>query len=235
MPSGTRSEALDSEVLPKLKASGVNAIICAPESGSVETLKAIKKKINPQRMLKSMRQAVKAGITVRANIIFGFPHQAWPEVFATFRFLFGMIVRGAHDVLIFPFVPYPGSELFNDLLKSGKLTRESESYSSFFSGNIYNNIPGVISWSNHLSARTLKLLSIGGMAIFYGLQFLLRLWRDFMVLHKLVRGTPATAFERMPATLLRRKFLGKRFCREPKTLRRQRGITAQVALRGRAG
>ena len=90
MPSGTRSEVLDKEVLTLLKRSGVNSLIYAPESGSKSTLKDIKKKVKPERMLRSMRMAVNAGITVRANIIFGFPDQTWKEALGTFRFIWGM-------------------------------------------------------------------------------------------------------------------------------------------------
>ena len=57
LPSGTRSEALDEEVLPYLHKSGCRNLSYAPESGSPRVLKRIKKKVEPKRMIKSMRTA----------------------------------------------------------------------------------------------------------------------------------------------------------------------------------
>ena len=45
LPSGTRSEVLDAEVLELLKITGCNYLVYAPESGSVKTLKELKNKV----------------------------------------------------------------------------------------------------------------------------------------------------------------------------------------------
>ena len=44
LPSGTRSEAIDGEVAPLLKQAGCRNLSYAPESGSPEILKLVKKK-----------------------------------------------------------------------------------------------------------------------------------------------------------------------------------------------
>src|SRR5439155_11432417 len=49
LPTGTRSEALDGEVLSALHRTGCRNICYAPESGSAQTLARIKKKIKPER------------------------------------------------------------------------------------------------------------------------------------------------------------------------------------------
>ena len=46
LPSGTRSEVLDEEVLGLLKRTGCDYLVYAPESGSVDTLVKIKKQIS---------------------------------------------------------------------------------------------------------------------------------------------------------------------------------------------
>jgi radical SAM superfamily enzyme YgiQ (UPF0313 family) len=61
LPSGTRSEALDAEVLDRLYRSGCYELTYAPESGSPETLKRIKKQVKLPKMLASMRAASKRG------------------------------------------------------------------------------------------------------------------------------------------------------------------------------
>ena len=55
LPSGTRSEAIDEEVSQLLYESGCRNLSYAPESGSEERLKEIKKKVDLKRMIVSMR------------------------------------------------------------------------------------------------------------------------------------------------------------------------------------
>src|SRR5690606_7555506 len=69
MPSGTRSEALDQEVLSLLYQSGCTKLTYAPETGSERVAQLIKKRVNLNNMLKSMRTAVKEGIIVKANMV----------------------------------------------------------------------------------------------------------------------------------------------------------------------
>ena len=58
-----------------LAAVNPNEVLAAQAMGftKFETLRLIKKKIKKDRMLRSMRTAVKAGCNVKANFIFGFP------------------------------------------------------------------------------------------------------------------------------------------------------------------
>ena len=57
LPSGTRSEVLDEEVLALLKKSGCEYLAYAPESGSQRTLEIIKKQVHLDRMVESIRTA----------------------------------------------------------------------------------------------------------------------------------------------------------------------------------
>ena len=86
LPSGTRSEALDAETLSYLKRSGCNYLVYAPESGSPETLKKIKKRINLERLTQSVIEAKQQGIIVRTNLIIGFPDERRSNVFETIRY-----------------------------------------------------------------------------------------------------------------------------------------------------
>jgi anaerobic magnesium-protoporphyrin IX monomethyl ester cyclase len=131
LPSGTRSEALDKEVLSNLYRSGCRKISYAPESGSRKTLERIKKKVDLRRMLRSMAAAVDVGILVRAHIIFGFPGQGHREIRESIYFIIRMAWVGIHDVSVYLFVPYPGSELFQDLQASGKIPKGGLVYKKF--------------------------------------------------------------------------------------------------------
>ena len=209
LPSGTRSEALDGEVLEALKASGCHSLTYAPESGSPATLKRIKKKVKLTKMLESMHCAVKQGIWVKSNMIVGFPGQTKKEVWESFAFMVKMAWVGVQDVAVFPFVPYPGSELFNQLLDEGRIDRDDPDYENFLSGNVYNEVSGMLSWSEHLTDRQIKFLTVGGMAWFYGWQFLLRPWRFLGTVRRLVSGEPYTMFDKAIDGLLR-NFVTKR-------------------------
>ena len=88
LPSGTRSEALDKEVLTYLYESGCRNLSYAPESGSPRVLKRIKKKVETDRMIESMRTAVACGLNVKANIIFGFPDETHADIWRSLFFIF---------------------------------------------------------------------------------------------------------------------------------------------------
>ncbi len=76
LPSGTRSEAIDGEVSRLLYESGCRNMSYAPESGSPEVLKRIKKVVKLDRLEKSVRGAVNSKLNVKLNIIMGFPNES---------------------------------------------------------------------------------------------------------------------------------------------------------------
>jgi radical SAM superfamily enzyme YgiQ (UPF0313 family) len=171
IPSGTRSEALDEEVLQLLVASGCTNLTYAPESGDAETLRLIKKKIKPERMLSSMRAAVKAGCNVKANLIFGFPSDTTRSILNTFGFLARMAWLGVHDISIAPLRPYPGSEIFRALQEKGTLPKrlDDDYYMSLALGT--ENLPGtmgpVVSYTEHIPAVRLERLRVMALAWFF--------------------------------------------------------------------
>jgi len=126
LPSGTRSEVLDKEVLQLLSQTGCNYLVYAPESASPETLVQIKKKINLSQMEESILEAVRQKIIVRANLIIGFPHETWTDIFKTLAFGIKMSIRGVDEVPIFIFSPYPGTEIFHQLYNDEKLKVEDD-------------------------------------------------------------------------------------------------------------
>ncbi len=108
LPSGTRSEAIDGEVSRLLYESGCRNMSYAPESGSPEVLKRIKKVVKLDWLEKSVRGAVNSKLNVKLNIIMGFPNESRKELRQTISFLFRMGLAGVHDMSISIFSPYPG-------------------------------------------------------------------------------------------------------------------------------
>src|SRR5262249_30130767 len=100
LPSGTRSEALDAEVHGLLKKTGCNYLVYAPESGSPETMKKIKKRVKLEKVTESVIEAKRQGIVVRTNLIIGFPHETRANVFETIRFGLYLAFKGVDEVTI---------------------------------------------------------------------------------------------------------------------------------------
>jgi radical SAM superfamily enzyme YgiQ (UPF0313 family) len=197
LPSGTRSEALDAEVLQAMAASGCEAIVYAPESGSPRTLARMKKKVKPERMLVSMRAAVRAGMHVRAHFIMGTPGQTWGEVAETFLFIAKMAWVGVHDAISYFFYPYPGSEIFRDLVVRGKIDPHAPEYDELLAGACFTDFKAIRSWSEYFSPGTLRLICFASMLHFYVLSFLFWPLRAVQASWRIVRGRPFTWIERV--------------------------------------
>ena len=119
LPSGTRSEALDDEVIPLLYKSGCTNLNYAPESGSDEIIKAIKKKISKKKILATIKLALKNKLHVRAFLIFGFPPETIKTCIESTLFSLKLSLLRIHEITFFNFTPYPGSEFFRELEKKG--------------------------------------------------------------------------------------------------------------------
>jgi radical SAM superfamily enzyme YgiQ (UPF0313 family) len=194
LPSGTRSEALSLEVIQLLKASGCQKLTYAPETGSDRLLNKIKKKVNLEHMLFSMSSAAREGIIVKANIVFGFPDQTYKDLIYDFMLLFKLAMIGIHDVTCFAFSPYPGSELFLQLENEGKIKRDAN-YNRFLSANVYNSPLNMKSWNKKIPSILLPLLTLGGMSLFYILQFLIRPNRFLKLITNFIHNTPETMLD----------------------------------------
>lgn len=122
VPQGTRSEILDEETLSLLKKTGCHYLVYAPESGSEPVLKKIRKQVKLPNLVKSVMEARRQGLVLRINLIIGFPGETRMDVLRTAWFGLKMAASGVDETSTNIFSPYPGSELFNDLTQSGRLT-----------------------------------------------------------------------------------------------------------------
>ena len=189
LPSGTRSEALDAEITGLLYKSGCRYANYAPESGSERTLVSIKKKIKKGRMLESMRAGVKNGLNIKANMIFGFPDESLHDIWKNYIFLGQMALAGINDVSVFPFSPYPGSELFRQLQTQGHVSLDDK---YFYSLSQYTDSKYIKSYCDKIGPNALRALCLGGMAFFYAISFTIRPWRFVRLLRDVLRMQPQT-------------------------------------------
>ncbi len=172
LPSGTRSEAIDAEVTRLLYESGCRNMTYAPESGSPALLKRIKKKVDLGNMQESIRAALRNGINLKLNIIFGLPGETRCELWETMRFVAKMGWIGVHDTSISMFSPYPGSALYADLRKEGKIPELSTEY--YLSLGMYKDFTQCTSYAAGIGALELAISRLFGLSLFYAIQYLRR-------------------------------------------------------------
>ena len=186
LPSGTRSEALDEPVLRAMYRSGCRNVSYAPESGSERTLEAIQKKVKLERLEASMRTAVRVGLNVKANILIGFPDEQVEDLRETLRFILRMARIGVHDVSVWTFSPYPGSELFERLRDAGRLPRlDDDYYASLLS---YSDVSGAVSYADALDSVQLQRYRVAGLLLFYGASYLTHPARPLRSLYNILHA-----------------------------------------------
>ena len=202
LPSGTRSEAIDAEVCRRLYESGCRNMSYAPESGSPEVLKRIKKEVKLDRLEASVMSAVKNSLNVKLNIIMGFPGESTGELGQTVRFLARMGRAGVHDMSISLFSPYPGSQLYHELRKSGRIPELSDEY--FLSLCAYKDFAQSTSYTEGVQPSTLNRYRILGFVTFYGIQYAVRPWRMIRLLSNLVQHKQESRLDKSLQDLARR-------------------------------
>ncbi len=121
LPSGTRAEAIDDEVAQLLRRSGMVSMAYAPESGSDETRRFIKKKMHEDKLLESVRAAAGAELYVMAFMVVGFPHDSEETLAESLPFLGRLADNGVSDMGVSFYMALPGTQLFNSLWDAGKI------------------------------------------------------------------------------------------------------------------
>jgi len=184
IPAGTRSEAIDREVAKWLYRSGCRNITYAPESGSPEVLKAIKKKVRLDKMLQSINSSSKENLNMKLNMMIGFPDEKLKNVWETTIFLIRASWAGAHDAQPAIFSPYPGSALFDRLLMEGRIDPEKDDYwRSIIYATVYTK---ETIYANYLSRPVLYLHIVIQLLAFYFSNFLFRPLRAIKTLRNLI-------------------------------------------------
>jgi len=182
MPTGTRSEVFDDEVVDLLYRSGCRLLSFAPESGSPEILKKVKKQIDLENLFQGIRRALLRGFKISCFIVIGFPTERPEDIKMTMRLIRKFAVMGVHDVTVNKFVSYPGSALFQELLAEGKVQLNDEFFLS--SMDLYTkNSP---SYADAISLKSLYRTMLLMFFNFYIISFMLRPFRVIRVLCRAV-------------------------------------------------
>lgn len=202
LPAGTRCEAFDDELACALDRSGLKNFAFAPESGSEEILKAIRKQVDISEFLKATRIALRTSMTIGCFIVIGFPEDSPRTMKQTLSLIRKLARMGVHDVTVSKFTPYPGSDYFNDLLRQGMI-----SYSMDDLGKVINFFSSEnFSFCRSLGAVQLHRWMLWLYINFYIISFLRRPWRvigNFLTFF--TRGIENTRYMRLVSEVLIRR------------------------------
>ena len=104
------------ELLKEIKESGCWQVLYGLESGSDRMLKLLKKGASLDQNIQAVKWAKEAGLSVRADFIVGTPGETEESLKETLDFALKMKLDYAH---FNKFVPYPGTALYEQLVKEG--------------------------------------------------------------------------------------------------------------------
>ena len=139
MSSGTRSEILTYDVIKKLKDAGVTILSYSPESGDIEEIARMNKRVKRDKIKRSMQNAADMGIRVKASFIIGLPGQKFKTALKTILFGHYLTLIGVDDVAFYPFAPYPGTEEFQNIVESkGDMFHIRQDYKMYCRHLAYN-------------------------------------------------------------------------------------------------
>jgi radical SAM superfamily enzyme YgiQ (UPF0313 family) len=130
LPSGIRIEDFDNEVASSVYKSGCRNMAFAPESASPKILESVKKDIDLGQMEKAINVAVSSNINLSCFFVIGFPLETDETLRVTLNFVRKLARLGVTDIGLAQFVPYPGSELFEQLLQSGEIKLDDDFFLS---------------------------------------------------------------------------------------------------------
>lgn len=200
IPIGTRTESLDSDLLKKMKKAGLSRVLYSAESGDDQTLNRIKKKLNIAHFNNVVKETVKLNIAVKVALIFGFPGQTLKEVWGTYILVNKLAFLGVNDIVCLSFVPYPKTELFDQL-------RIDYDYNSLDNNiRLNNDIPNMKSWSEHFGDGALRFFVVSFTLYFYVLQGLFRPHRVVAGFFRVfIQKTPLTNFESLVFNFLTKR------------------------------
>jgi radical SAM superfamily enzyme YgiQ (UPF0313 family) len=98
----------------------------APESGSEETRKYIKKKMKTDRLFASVDAAAQADLNVAVFLVIGFPHDLPKHLEENKNFVERLAKHGVTDLSVGFYMALPGTELFHSLYDSNKIKLDIE-------------------------------------------------------------------------------------------------------------
>ena len=117
----TRVNAINRQMLRKLKAIGCKTVAFGIESGDPKILKKINKDITIEQIKTAFQYTQEAGINTVGFFMVGNPTETESEIQNTIRLIKNI---NADYFIANILIPYPGSKLYSDMLEKGELKED---------------------------------------------------------------------------------------------------------------
>jgi radical SAM superfamily enzyme YgiQ (UPF0313 family) len=137
--NGIRLDKIDEETLTLMKKAGCYSVAVGIESGSNRILKHMKKNLNKEYIQKQVDLVRKVGLETTGLFILGYPAETKKDILQTIDFATSLnLTRAAFSV----FRPLPGSEMWDYLVKRGRLDLSHLNNLSYYrtEGNYMKNV-----------------------------------------------------------------------------------------------
>ena len=205
LPSGTRSEVIDDEVAEFLYLSGMQEMGYAPESGSDEIRKHIKKKVKGDALFASVRSAIKYKLRVQVFFIIGFPGESRKDVLRTMKMATKMAWIGVQDVAMNHYMPLHGTEQLKKEIAPAWVKQLGD---KFYMIPLFGHSLIMEKWrkvSDRFSSAELTFYVISGFMLFYSILFLRHPSKFFEFLSGLFSRTDSSRVQLAIKTMLRHR------------------------------
>jgi len=125
LPNGVRADKLSKDLLVKMKQIGFSTLAIGVESANDDVLTSMKKGERMQDIDEAVMAATELGFHVFLFFIIGLPGETPDGAYRSIRFALKYPVAKAP---FFNPIPYPGTQLFNELKANGYLLKDPEYY-----------------------------------------------------------------------------------------------------------
>lgn len=131
-------------------------------------------------------------MNLSSNIVIGLPKEGFREFLKTYWLVIRLALRGLQEINVFPFIPYPGSKLFNDFLRDKKIKLQDDYFFKLFG---YADISKAISWSQHFGPKSLSFMRLILLVDSYSLMLISHPRRVVQLVINAARGRHTTKLE----------------------------------------
>lgn len=125
-----RVSSADEESLKRMYEAGCRLVAFGIESGDQEILKIIKKGITLEQAVRAVKAAKRAGLMILTSFIFGHFGETCQTAERTIRFA---IKLNANVSFFFILTPFPGTEVYAEMTRQGRITHDWTQYSIGYS------------------------------------------------------------------------------------------------------
>lgn len=128
-PNGLRVDFIELDLLDKMFHAGVWLIGVAPETGSPELMKKIKKSMDLEKVAQVVQWCRKIGINTYANFMIGFPAETMQDLQKTASFIKKL---NADFIQIARVIPIPGTPLYETAVHNDTRDKFGQEQGTFF-------------------------------------------------------------------------------------------------------